>query len=346
MNQQFPTPFPHEGAATDPPGAAPAAVLCDASDWGALAIDGADATAFLQGQLSSDVKGMLPGCGQWTSYNSPKGRMVANGFLWRAPTGDGFRLALSSDIAEAARKRLAMFVLRSKVAIRDLTPTFVRIGIGGPRACPAAAEALGAFPAAGMVVASANGADVVALPDGRAFVVAPLDVAAAIRDRLAATTIPGDAAAWRRFAVQAGTALVRAATQDQLLPQAVNLDALGGVVLNREKGCFPGQEIIKRMQALGQLKERLYAYGAAARAPDPGTRLFGATFADQPCGIVVESAGLPEGGSVLLAVVQIRAAESDVLRLGAPDGPALSARPLPYEIPAVVPANRPPRLGS
>jgi folate-binding protein YgfZ len=271
--------------------------------------------------------------------------MAANGFLWRTPAGDGFRLALSSDIAEAARKRLAMFVLRSKVAIRDLTPTCARIGIGGPRARPAAAEALGALPAAG-TVASANGADVVALPDGRVFVLVPQDIAAAIRDRLAATTIPGEAAAWRRFAVQAGTPLVRAATQDQLLPQAVNLDALGAVVLNPEKGCFPGQEIIKRMQALGQLKERLYAYGAAARAPDLGTRLFGATFADQPCGIVVESADVPEGGSVLLAVVQIRAAESDVLRLGAPDGPALSARPLPYEVPAAVPANRPPRIGA
>lgn len=325
MNQTVPDPHPASPAA-----AVPSAVLCDASDWGVLAFDGADAGAFLQGQLSSDVARLVAGTGQWTSYSSPKGRMLASGYLWRTPAGDGYRLALSADIAGPTRRRIAMFVLRSRVAVADLAPTHVRIGVGGPEACQAAGRALGVELRAGFV-ARVDDADVVALPDGRVLVVSPVESAGRLRERLAAVTTPGDGQAWRRFAVDAGVALVRAETVEAMLPQSANLDVLGGVALNRAKGCFPGQEIIKRTQALGHLKERLYAFRAAVAAIPVGTRIYGATFGDQASGTVVESAA-DGAGSRLLAVVQIRAAQNDALHLGAPDGPTLDPQPLPYAL--------------
>ena len=36
----------------------------------------------------------------------------------------------------------------------------------------------------------------------------------------------------------------------------VNLELIGGVNFN--KGCYPGQEIVARMQYLGKLKRRMY----------------------------------------------------------------------------------------
>ena len=69
------------------------------------------------------------------------------------------------------------------------------------------------------------------------------------------------------------------------------------------------------MQYLGRLKERLYALsrrnGGRSR---PGARLYGATFGDQPCGTVVNAAPAPDGGSDLLAVVQIAAVASGDVR--------------------------------
>ena len=53
---------------------------------GLIEVSGDDAIAFLHGQLSSDVQALAPGQGQYWSYNSPKGRMLANGVLWR-PAG-------------------------------------------------------------------------------------------------------------------------------------------------------------------------------------------------------------------------------------------------------------------
>jgi folate-binding protein YgfZ len=339
MNPSLPAASPAHGAPPPPVPSTPTparAVLCDASDWGLLAVDGADAQAFLQGQLSSDVKGLAAGAAQWTSYSSAKGRMLANGLLWRNPVGDGFRLALAADIVLTTTKRLTMFVLRSRVAIGSLGATHAWFGIGGSGAREAADAALFACPPLGHA-AVRDGVEIVAFPDGRVLVVVPNDRAGGIRAQLAAATVPGDAQAWRRFAILAGTALVRASTQDQLLPQAINLDVLGGVVLNRDKGCFPGQEIIKRTQALGQLKERLHAFATTSPAAAAGTKVFGATFGDQACGIVVDAADAPDGGSVLLATVQIRAAEADVLHVGAPDGAELSPLALPYAMPAPAP---------
>ena len=95
------------------------AILCDLAPAAVLAIEGADAASFLHGQLSSDVAGLDHDACQYTSYNSPSGRMLANFVLWRAgpDPADGFRALLPGDIAAAVRKRLAMFVLRSKVIV-------------------------------------------------------------------------------------------------------------------------------------------------------------------------------------------------------------------------------------
>ena len=69
------------------------------------------------------------------------------------------------------------------------------------------------------------------------------------------------------------------AAQDQLIAQSANWDVLGGV--NFRKGCYTGQEIIARMQYLGRLKERLFAFHADAATIPAGARVFGPAFGDQ-----------------------------------------------------------------
>ncbi len=56
---------------------------------------------------------------------------------------------------------------------------------------------------------------------------------------------------------------------------------------------------------------------------------------------MVNAAPAPEGGSDLLAVVQWSALEAGDLHLGAPDGPVLAPRTLPYDIPAPTAPDRP-----
>ena len=308
------------------------AIVTDATGLAALTFAGPDAESFLHGQLSNDVRALRPGRGHWTSYNSPKGRVLATLFLVRrAP--DAFIAFAAADLVDALARRFAMFVLRSKVVVAR-PPGLVVLGAGGPDAADAVAHALGIAPAAGEA-ASAGGVDVVHLPDGRIVVAAPADLVEPTRVALARSATPVGGAVWEWLGVRAGVPLVAAATSDQFVAQAANLDAIGA--LDFRKGCYPGQEIVARMQYLGRLKERLYLYATTADAPAPGTRLYGAPFGDQAAGTVVSSASSPEGASVFLAVVQISAAEAGRLAIGAVDGPPAHREPLPYAVPDPAP---------
>lgn len=318
------------------PAGAPAAVYCAFPELGLLSFSGPDAEGFLQGQLSNDLKALAPGAVQLSSYNSPKGRMLATLVLWR-DGADAFRALVAANIAESLRKRLSMFVLRSKVIIADLSPTHVLVGIGGAGARDAALAAIGTVPDAGHVDV-ADEATTIALPDGRIVVAVAHARAEALRTRLAAMAADVPTGAWRWLGIRAGVPMIGAATQDLFVPQTANWDLLEGVSLH--KGCYTGQEIIARTQYLGRLKERMHLFHTDAPPPPPGAKLFGAVFGDQACGAVVEAAPSPEGGSDLLAVVQLSALDGP-LHVGTPDGPVLALLALPYALPVASAPNRP-----
>lgn len=304
---------------------------------GYLEFDGTDAASFLQGQLSNDIAALAIGAAQWTSYNSPKGRMLATLLLWRA-AATSYRAFVAADLAETLRKRLAMYVMRAKVAVTDHTASGVRFGIAGPEAIPATRAALGAGAGAAHGITH-EGCDIVTTPDGRVLVHAPVASGGDTGQRLARYAARVDAARWDWLAITAGIPAVTAATQDLFIAQAANWDLVGGV--NFRKGCYPGQEIIARMQYLGKLKERLFRLHHDGDPPTPGTHLFSTVFGDQACGTVVNAAPAPGGGSDILAVVQTAATDSAPVHLGTPRGPVLTLLALPYPVPAAVAPNRP-----
>jgi folate-binding protein YgfZ len=281
---------------------------------------GPDAASFLHGQLSTDVEGMKVGDAGWTSYNSPKGRMLASPLLWRREEAE-FIAYVPIDIAEPLRKRLAMFVLRAKVAVADRASRAVE-GVVGPDAGMAADTWFGPAPARGHGRAL-HGVDVVALPDGRYLV-----------DREQGGPLAGDAAPpshWDRVGVRAGVPQIVLATQDLFVPQTANFDLVGGI--NFKKGCYPGQEIVARVQYLGRLKERMFAFHVDGAPPAPGSRLV----AGDSVGTVVNAA-TAESGSELLAVVSVAALAVGGLRLE--DGRAVTQFPLPYDVPVPSTPNR------
>jgi tRNA-modifying protein YgfZ len=307
-----------------------AAVVCDLSPLSVLAISGPDAAKFLHGQLSSDVEDLAEDAWHYTSLNSPKGRILANFVLWRDAASE-FRALVPAELAEAIDKRLSMYVLRSKVTLTDISAATSRFGIGGPGARQAVTAALGSAPAL-LALARIGASTVLALPGTRFVAIAPVAVEATLGERLESQALRAGFSVWQWLTIRAGIPVVTARTQDQFVAQAANWDVLNGV--NFRKGCYTGQEIIARMQYLGRLKERLFLLHAEAGAPEPGTRIFGATFGDSACGTVVNAAPAPGGGSDLLAVVQLASLQSGDLHLGSASGPPLAVQPLPYDVPA------------
>lgn len=283
--------------------------------WSLLRFTGADAQVFLQGQLTCDVAALQPGSSSYGGYCTPKGRLLATFLLWAGT--DAYTMMLPSSLAEALRKRLTMYVLRSKVKIDDLTPDLACVGIFGANAAQQIAALGGEIPERLHGVAADNGVTVIHLPTQRYLVVLP---------RAQAGMADGSDA-WTGFDIAAGIPFIMPATQEEFVPQMVNLDLIGG--LSYTKGCYPGQEIVARTHYLGKLKQRMYRAGVAAPAA-PGDKLYCAELGEQSGGMIVSSVRAADDRHEVLAVLQTAHAEA-TWHLGSLQESVLELASLPYK---------------
>ena len=311
--------------------------LVDLSGLALIRATGADAQAFLQGQLSNDIRAVDAGRSQLSSYSTPKGRMLAILRIFRR--GDDYLLQLPGELAESVLKRLRMFVLRSKVVLEDTNGELARFGLSGAGVTVLATNLFGQLPTATDGCMTRDDVTILALPGPvtRLEVIAPIDKAIALWDQLATNLRPTGMAAWRWLDIEAGIPNVFQQTVEEFVPQMANLELLGGV--NFKKGCYPGQEIVARMQYLGQLKQRMYrAVVDTSDCPRPGEPLFTKEHGEQAAGKVVDSQPAPNGGCDLLAVIRLSEADSTAVHLGSLTGPTLGFKSLPYAVP--VPASK------
>jgi folate-binding protein YgfZ len=309
--------------------AASGTVLVPLTHTGLIRAEGEDTAVFLHNLLSNDVKKLPLHGAQYTSFNTPKGRMLASFTLWR--DNSSHLLQVSSDLLAAIHKKLSMYVMRSKVRLSDITPEFALIGVSGAGAAKALDAAGLTLPPEVLTVSQGN-VQVVRIDASRIVLVVPVAQAASVWQRLAsAGGKPAGTAAWRWLDIQAGIPQITAATQDEFVAQMLNFEIIGGV--NFEKGCYPGQEIVARMQYLGKLKKRMYlAHVDVTEAPAAGSDLFSPEFADQPCGKILSVAPAPQSGFDVLAVLQIASFEGGQVALGSLAGPALHLGTLPYAV--------------
>jgi folate-binding protein YgfZ len=237
------------------------------SRYGLLAVTGADARDFLHAQLTNDIANLPSERAAFAGWCTAKGRLLATMLV--IPSPDGFLLQLARDLAPTVAKRLSMFILRSKVKITDESEHRAQMGVWnidypGPD-----------------VVWEANTLVKVRVGERRFLLIGP--------------GLSGPCAAseddWLLQEIRAERPLITAATQDQFVPQMVNLEKLGGV--DFQKGCYPGQEIVARAQYRGQVKRRMVRLPAPQGAElRPGQEFNG--------GVVVDSAG-----GELLAVMPV-----------------------------------------
>lgn len=293
------------------------------AQYGMLSCTGDEARAFLHAQLTNDVAGLGAAAARRAGWCSAKGRLLATFLI--LPQENGFLLQLSQDLAAPVAKRLAMFILRAKAKLADVSGAWTQFGIWGAAAEERVAALGLRAPTAQLGIACVTDSVVVRVGAQRYLLALP----AAQRAQALAALGDAGSGAWALQEIRAGWPMVVQATQDLFLPQMVNLERLGAV--DFKKGCYPGQEVVARTQYRGVLKRRMIRARVASPA-EPAADVFAEDSPGQASGTVVNAAPVPEGGSELLAVVQINSLESgSALRLGTPDGPRLELLPLPYE---------------
>jgi folate-binding protein YgfZ len=292
--------------------------------WGVIRAQGADAAAFLHGQLTNDFALLDSAHARLAGYCSAKGRLLASFVGWRH-RDDELLLACSADLLAATQKRLSMFVLRAKCKLSDASAELRLLGLAGP----SASAYLGtAAPAEVWGKTTHQGADVVRLPDAHGSVrylwSAPLDVPPPALPAM-------DAQAWRWAEVASGVAQIEAKTVDQFVPQMINYELVGGV--DFQKGCYPGQEVVARSQYRGTIKRRSFLFSTDAPMV-AGQEVFHDADPSQPAGLVANAAASADGRHLGLVELKLAALEHGHLHLGAADGPVLNRAEMPYPLPA------------
>lgn len=312
----------------------------DLADWGLIIVEGEDAASFLQNQLTNSVLGLTtiasPAIASGSDairlvgYCSPKGRLIASAWLglFSHEHGDHrFCLFISKDIAASTAKRLAMFVLRSKVTVKDVTASWKITGY-------CSSGTLDALEVDKTAV-------LLQLPDVMTAGVAMRRVL--IAEPISSDHVLTEAASedaqilWRSLEVMSAIPRIVAATQDQFVPQMVNFESVYGV--DFKKGCYPGQEIVARSQYRGVIKRRLQLahcpIDLLANAPTaPGSEIFHADDPSQPAGMVVLSAPSIANARRMDFQIEIKTElqAGGTFHLGTPDGPILMLDQLPYPL--------------
>jgi len=328
MSSSIPTP----ASPADLLAARDGTIACDLSHNALLEIAGDDATAFLHGQFTNDVESLPVGAAQWNGWCSAKGRLLATFLLVRTETG--YLMMLPATIAPGVAKRLGMFVLRSRVKIRDVSADLARIGLAGKVAASVAARHWGHTPDPMRSVES-KGSRCVALDASRFVVLAPMADAQEALEVFSENVTRAGAEAWEWTMIAAGVPTIVTETQEAFVPQMANLELIGGVSF--KKGCYPGQEIVARTQYRGILKRRmaLAHIGAdAATKPAPGMAVYSTAFGEQAAGEIANAAPAPEGGTDFLVVAQVESLRQRDLHLDSASGPAIEIRSHPPIDPA------------
>lgn len=288
-----------------------------------LRIAGPGRLAFLQGQLTQDVRLVTPAAGALAGWATAQGRLLLVGHLldWQ----DAFWLTTPAAMAGEFAARLRKFVLRAKVSIEPADLELHGLmGAGSPGAPGFGGAQLPTTP-----LACVGG------PDGFAARVAgdPARILLAARPG-AGTPLPdagcepAPQAQWWAEDIRAGLpALLSAATVDAFVPQMVNLELLGGVSF--AKGCYSGQEIITRTRHLGRVKRRMFRFRCQGDGGlVPGAAVYGP---DREAGQVLTAVASGDGQE-LLAVVQLDALAGPLFADAALTR-RLARLPLPYPVP-------------
>ena len=306
------------------------------SDWGLIFVEGADAASFLQNQLTNSVLGLNrskpgdiaegPAAVRLVGYCSPKGRLLASAWLALFPQNnqgdDRYALFISKDIAASTAKRLAMFVLRSKVKVSDVSDTWQISGFYGT------GLSLDSLGSDSLILRMPN-----VLYEDQAIVRVLIASPHQSEDLVDSAALKH----WNFLEVLSAIPRIVLTTQEQFVPQMINFESVAGV--DFKKGCYPGQEIVARSQYRGVIKRRLQLAtlsmdALSSLSYSPGIELYHSDNASQPAGMVVLSAIDPkEPRSISLQIeCKLEMLEHGEIHLGSVDGPVLKMSLLPYQL--------------
>ena len=297
--------------------------LFDRSERGKLALTGAGAAEFLQGQVTNDVEGLEPGQGCYAAFLTNKGKMLGD---LRILDADG---ELLLDTERVALQELFNMIRRFRVGydveVHKRTLERGLLSLIGPDALAlAGGPELGREEHAhretelsGLAVRAIRtdvGVDLLVEDAG-----AVADLAGALRE---AGAVPVSESAVECLRIEHGRPRYGVDLDETVIPQEAGLNKRA---VSFTKGCYVGQETVARLHYRGRPNRTLRGLALSAPA-SPGDEL---TFGERPVGRLGSVAVSPRFGPIALALIRREAENGTVVAVGR-DGATATVVELPF----------------
>ena len=293
--------------------------------WHLVRVSGEDAQSYLQGQLSCDVNSLLPGQQSLAAHCDPTGKMWSVLRLLRLE--QDYLYLQPASLAESQLKELKKYAVFSKVNIETET-TLHTVAVMGAEAPHYIAEKFGEEIASHGGLIEQGICVHIDGPKRRYLVITE-------ENNWGADAPSSDLDAnelWRALQIVSGLPTIEKATQQQFIPQALNLQHLNA--LSFSKGCYTGQETIARAKYRGANKRAsLRLAGHGATLPKAGDRLeqqMGDNWRGK--GTVLQAVQLEPGYVELLAVLNNDTDAEAKFRLAGDEQSLYTIAQLPYSL--------------
>ena len=264
--------------------------LADLSFRGRVIITGDDRITWLQSIISQDILPLQPGQGRYSTFMDHKGKMLSYFRVFMCP--DQIVIEDVGEVGEqthAAFRKFLLYGTKAKMA-KGLESQGLLL-LSGPKAAEIIKEALG-VEAANLaslqsIVFTFEGADgfiarteETGMSDFELFV--PLGVLAALWSHLLKVGEPNEIKPFGKAIrettrIEAGLPRLGPDINDRIVPPEANLE---NIAFSLSKGCYPGQEVVARMDTYGSVKRRLVGLvveGTEDDLPEAGDKLFSGT---------------------------------------------------------------------
>ncbi len=259
-----------------------------------IEVSGEDTIQFLQGQLTCNINDISESKASIAAFCNAKGRVISTLIVAKTPIG--FWLILPESLAETVRKKLQMYVLRSKVTL-CISEDLSLFGMSGTEVDPPIV-----LPDQSFDCLHRQNLTWIRLPSEQPRFLCIVNLNAG--DPPFFNDAPDDSlGTWRYQDISSGFPWFDIAQSEHYIPQMLNIDQLGGISFN--KGCYTGQEIVARTHYLGKSKRQLYLAECHVNLPTLAELTVLDAEKQTKCGDIVAMQGLDQNTRMLIVLQTI-----------------------------------------
>lgn len=292
-----------------------------------LLVQGADASKFLQGQVTCDLRELNNPITRLGAQCNPKGRILLT-FRALQISQETIALRIPVTMLEKAKQSFGKYIVFSKAKLIDAQHEYLLYGLYGNKATDVAQKIFQNLPYENGGYTEHGGNFLIRLDEYRYELWIRNTNITDFEQHIITVATQGNINDWHLMDIEAGVADICPETYEKLTPQEINYQLVDGI--NFRKGCYTGQEIVARMHYRGKLKRHMYRFSITTdQNLIPGTAVINNTTGQNAGQIIMVARANPQEIEILASVLD---EQLEGLAIeGIPQ--KLKQLPLPYAIP-------------